>query len=95
MELSITSSAITNNGADLAQDEQKPSRKGANNPFYGKRHTDEEKRKISDTQKQRYQMMRRMVQEQNDRNSAERALRNEAIRRQLRSIIREEIKKLL
>ena len=43
---------------------QKISRQGNLNPMYGKRHSTDTKKKISDSQKQRYQAIRKALKEQ-------------------------------
>lgn len=44
--------------------QQSMSKSGNLNPMFGKRHTQETKKKISDSQKQRYQTIRKALEEQ-------------------------------
>lgn len=58
------------------------SRAGQLNPFYGHRHSPESKAKMSNTQKERYRSMRHNIS-------------NESRRTHLRTIISEEVERLL
>ncbi len=58
--------------------------KGTNNPMYGKKHNEQTKRKISDTQKARWDNIRKMIADKETSELTE-----------LKKIVREEIAKLI
>lgn len=70
---------------------QRPSRVGQNNPMWGKKHSDEARRKQSEAARKRYQQWKNNQAHL----TMDEFLSNQPMREYISSLIREEIKKLL
>ena len=73
---------------------QRPSRAGQNNPMWGKKQSDEARRKQSEAMKKRHQQYRQWKNSQ-EHITMDEFLGSKPIREYISSIIREEIEKLL
>lgn len=67
--------------------------KGSANPMWGKRHNEESKRQISNSQKERYQKLKNAYQTQSGK--MDDLLNSESFQYRMKEIIREEIIKIL
>lgn len=74
-------------------EKKKRSHEGNLNPMYGKRHSQETKQKISDSQKSRYEQYKNAMN--NHHATMDELLQSESLNNRLRQIIREEAIKLL
>ena len=68
-----------------------PSRQGANNPMWGRKHSDEARRKQSEAAKKRYQQWK----ESQPHLTMDEFLGSQPIREYINSIIKEEIDKII
>lgn len=75
---------------------QRPNRCGSNNPMYGRKHSDESKRKMSRAAKEREAEYRRLMTNQQTPMSMDEFLQeNPTVREYIKSIVRESIKNVL
>lgn len=79
------------------ENQKKVNHQGNQNPFFGHRHSEESKQKISDSQKARYQQYRNAIDNIHhvDMDELLGIMETEAFRSKVSAIISEEIKKLL
>ena len=73
---------------------QRPSRQGANNPMYGRKHSDEARRKQSEAARKRYQQYQQWQNNQAHLTMAE-FLSSQPMREYISSLIRETIDKVI
>ena len=73
---------------------QRPSREGQNNPMWGRKHSDEARRKQSEAAKKRYQQYQKWKDNQAHLTMDE-FLGSQPMREYISNLIREEITKLL
>ena len=73
---------------------QRPSRQGANNPMWGRKHSDEARRKQSEAAKKRHQEYQKWKDSQAHLTMSE-FLGSQPMREYINSLIREEIDKVI